>query len=218
MKDNSHIAAAAICVAAVLLCIYLISVAYRRTRRKIRRLMNSTEVRLVREVVKAIEEGEKLSETTPKSLSAMTNLYLPQILRDFPEFNWEEMQRMVEQAVREYLGQFPDIRIHRTVISGYRKHGGNSTVICETAAQYTGRENQGAGETHTVQTACVTELVYTYDQDQNPETTASLTCPNCGAPVRKLGAKQCEYCESILKLDNLEIWKVNRVETKKPRF
>ena len=105
MKDNSHIAAAAICVAAVLLCIYLISVAYRRTRRKIRRLMNSTEVRLVREVVRAIEEGEKLSETTPKSLSAMTNLYLPQILRDFPEFNWEEMQRMVEQAVREYLGQ-----------------------------------------------------------------------------------------------------------------
>ena len=78
---------------------------------------------LVREVVRAIEEGEKLSETTPKSLSAMTNLYLPQILRDFPEFNWEEMQRMVEQAVREYLGQFPDIRIHRTVISGYRKHG-----------------------------------------------------------------------------------------------
>lgn len=67
-----------------------------------------------------------------------------------------------------------------------------------------------------MQTACVTELVYTYDQDQNPETTASLTCPNCGAPVRKLGAKQCEYCESILKLDNLEIWKVNRVETKKP--
>ena len=62
MKDNSHIAAAAICVAAVLLCIYLISVAYRRTRRKIRRLMNSTEVRLVREVVRAIEEGEKLSE------------------------------------------------------------------------------------------------------------------------------------------------------------
>lgn len=120
--------------------------------------------------------------------------------------------------MREYLGQFPDIRIHRTVISGYRKHGGNSTVICETAAQYTCRENQGTGETHTVQTACVTELVYTYDQDQNPETTASLTCPNCGAPVRKLGAKQCEYCESILKLDNLEIWKVNRVETKKPRF
>ena len=110
MKDNSHIAAAAICVAAVLLCIYLISVAYRRTRRKIRRLMNSTEVRLVREVVRAIEEGEKLSETTPKSLSAMTNLYLPQILRDFPEFNWEEMQRMVEQAVRVSgtVSRYPD--------------------------------------------------------------------------------------------------------------
>ena len=42
------------------------SVAYRRTRRKIRRPMNSTEVRLVREVVRAIEEGEKLSETTPE--------------------------------------------------------------------------------------------------------------------------------------------------------
>ncbi len=216
MKLNSHIAAAAICVAAVLLCIYLISVAYRRTRRKIDRLVNSTEARLVREVVKAIGEGEELSETTPKSLSAMTNLYLPQILRDFPEFNWEEMREMVEQAVKEYLGHVSDIRIHRTVVSGYQKHGGNSTVICETAAQYTCEEQGGGDKTdHTVQTACVTELVYTYDQDQNPETTASITCPNCGAPVRKLGVKQCEYCGSILKVDNLEVWKVNRVATKK---
>ena len=109
MKDNSHIAAAAICVAAVLLCVYLISVAYRRTRRKINRLMNSTEARLVREVVKAIGEGEELSETTPKSLSAMTNLYLPQILRDFPEFNWEEMREMVERAVKEYLDAGQDV-------------------------------------------------------------------------------------------------------------
>ena len=214
MKDNSHIAAAAICVAAVLLCIYLISVAYRRTRRKINRLMNSTEARLVREVVKAIGEGEELSETTPKSLSAMTNLYLPQILRDFPEFNWEEMREMVERAVKEYLGQVPDVRIHRTVISGYQKHGGNSTVICETAAQYTCKE-QSEEPAHTVQTACVTELVYTYDQSKNPETAAAITCPNCGAPVRRLGIKQCEYCGSILKVDNLEIWKVNRVATKK---
>lgn len=214
MKFNGHIAAAAICVAAVLLCMYLISAVYRRTRRKINRLVNSTEARLVREVVKAIGEGEELSETTPKSLSAMTNLYLPQILRDFPEFNWEEMRGMVEQAVKEYLGQVPDIQIHRTVISGYRKHGGNSTVICETAAQYT-REEQSRNPAHTVQTACVTEVVYTYDQSKNPKTAAAIICPNCGAPVRKLGVKQCEYCGSILKVDNLEVWKVNRVATKK---
>ena len=33
----------------------------------------------------------------------MTSIYLPQILRDFPEFNWEELRTEVERSVKELL-------------------------------------------------------------------------------------------------------------------
>ena len=33
----------------------------------------------------------------------MTSIYLPQILRDFPEWNWEELRTEVERAVKEFL-------------------------------------------------------------------------------------------------------------------
>lgn len=209
MNDNRVMA-----VMIVVAMLLIVVIAVVKIRRRMRRFLNSAEVCLVRELVRSAQNGELQQEEQPKSLGGMTSIYLPQILRDFPEFNWEEMREMVERAVKEYLGQVPDVRIHRTVISGYQKHGGNSTVICETAAQYTCKEQSGE-PAHTVQTACVTELVYTYDQSKNPETAAAITCPNCGAPVRRLGIKQCEYCGSILKVDNLEIWKVNRVATKK---
>ena len=209
MNDNQVMA-----VMIVVAMLLIVVIAVVKIRRRMRRFLNSAEVCLVRELVRSAQNGELQQEEQPKSLGGMTSIYLPQILRDFPEFNWEEMREMVERAVKEYLGQIPDVRIHRTVISGYQKHGGNSTVICETAAQYTCKEQSGE-PAHTVQTACVTELVYTYDQSKNPETAAAITCPNCGAPVRMLGIKQCEYCGSILKVDNLEIWKVNRVATKK---
>lgn len=30
------------------------------------------------------------------------------------------------------------------------------------------------------------------------------TCPNCGAPVRSLGAKKCEYCGSYVEPVNIK--------------
>ena len=44
----------------------------------------------------------ELSET-PKSLSSMTRVYLPQIARDFPEFDWPEMRERAENVTRSWL-------------------------------------------------------------------------------------------------------------------
>ena len=32
--------------------------------------------------------------------------------------------------------------------------------------------------------------------------------PNCGAPVRSLGAKKCEYCGSYVEPVNIKVWKL----------
>ena len=96
-------------------------------RRRTRRFLNSAEVCLLRELVRSAQAGELQQEDQQKSLSGMTSIYLPQILRDFPEFNWEEQQAAVEAKVQLFLeAQNVEaagvVRIHRTVISRYQKY------------------------------------------------------------------------------------------------
>lgn len=40
---------------------------------------------------------------TPLSLHAMTDIYLPQILRDFPEFEYEAYKNKAESLLRSYF-------------------------------------------------------------------------------------------------------------------
>ncbi len=49
-------------------------------------------------------EGALEDESTvPKSVSAMTSVYLPKIVKDFPDFNYDEMKRMAETFLMTYL-------------------------------------------------------------------------------------------------------------------
>lgn len=54
-----------------------------------------------------IREGFRQVEqeyaSTPKSVSAMTSLYLPKIKKDFPEFQYDEMKVRAENALTSYL-------------------------------------------------------------------------------------------------------------------
>ena len=36
------------------------------------------------------------------------------------------------------------------------------------------------------------------------------TCPNCGAPIVKLGALYCEYCGTAVTPINLKVWTLHR--------
>lgn len=48
------------------------------------------------------EQKEMLSET-PRSLHAMTSIYLPQITRDFPEFDYEHYKNKAKSVLRSYF-------------------------------------------------------------------------------------------------------------------
>ena len=48
------------------------------------------------------KQKETLSET-PRSIHAMTNVYLPQILRDFPEFDYEVYKNKSKSLLRSYF-------------------------------------------------------------------------------------------------------------------
>ena len=38
-----------------------------------------------------------------------------------------------------------------------------------------------------------------------------MNCPNCGAPVKTLGEKFCQFCGTAIKEINIRSWKFNSV-------
>lgn len=55
------------------------------------------------DIMQGLKQVEQEYSATPKSVSAMTSLYLPKIKRDFPEFHYDEMKVRAENILTSYL-------------------------------------------------------------------------------------------------------------------
>lgn len=76
-------------------------ITYRRIRQKVREF---SQIAFGTNTLKeGVQKLEKEEEVTPKSVSAATSLYLPQIMRDFPEFHFDEMKNREEVLLTAYL-------------------------------------------------------------------------------------------------------------------
>ncbi len=204
----------------------------------------------------SFENMEREEEITPRSVSAATKLYLPQILRDFPEFHYDEMKNRAENVLTGFLRgvdegtparlpegvtselreklelrisalasegaeeHFRDIRIHRTEIKIYRKLKGRCSIILQSAVQYRhfkkrgGEVTEGA-ENRLTQSRYQIELIYIQDREiveNQADSGLALNCPNCGAPLPKLGAKKCIYCDTPIEEFNIKTWHFSDVE------
>lgn len=204
----------------------------------------------------SFENMDREAEVTPKSVSAATSLYLPQILRDFPEFHYEEMKNRAENVLVGFLSaideknrsrlpeevtselrekldlklgaldnegaeeHFRDIKIHRTEIKTYRRIKGRCSIIFQSAVQYNhfkkrdGNVTEGA-EDRLKQSRYNVEMIYIQDRDLIENQTDSglaMNCPNCGAPLPKLGAKKCLYCDTPVEEFSIKIWHFSDVD------
>lgn len=69
----------------------------------------------------SVAEGLRKQEAeyagTPKSVSGATSLYLPQIMRDFPQFHAEEMKERAESVLLSYLQSITEEN-HRLLSEG----------------------------------------------------------------------------------------------------
>lgn len=79
----------------------IIFFAYIKIRDKVRTISNlmfGTD-----SLVDGFKKLEKEEAVTPKSVSSATGLYLPSIMRDFPEFHYDEMKTRAENVLMSYL-------------------------------------------------------------------------------------------------------------------
>ena len=201
--------------------------------------------------IEGLNRNADILAETPKSVSSMTRLMEPQIMRDFPEFSWEEFkhksENMLTSAFLAISANDPDrlvdasedikkqvtntieenrlngigetysqIQIHQTEIANYTKQNGKCVITIQSAVGYLHYKMQdgkviAGDEKRKTQTKYNIELVYIQDADvAKIDNAVGTTCPQCGAPIKVLGAKFCEYCGAGVTPLNIRVWSLHK--------
>lgn len=99
---------------------------------------------------------------------------------------------------------FSQLKIHRTVISDYRRTGSEAVITYQSAVEYA---PLGKGLMQYVY-----ELRYVYFLEEDGEgENVSLKCSYCGAPISTVGEKVCIYCGAQIEASVERTWRVNDI-------
>ena len=115
---------------------------------------------------------------------------------------------------------FRNIQIHRTEIKTYRKMKGRCSILFQSSVQYNHyKERDGqiiSGKKDKLeQSRYNVEMIYIQDRDvveNQADSGLAMNCPNCGAPLPKLGAKKCLYCDTPIVEFSIKIWHFSDVD------
>ncbi len=99
--ENGKLIAIIVILVLALALIGVIYYAYTRIRDKIRYF--SHMIFGTTDVLEGMQNLEREQAATPKSVSAATSLYLPSIMRDFPDFHYDEIKTRAENVLISYL-------------------------------------------------------------------------------------------------------------------
>lgn len=175
-----------------------------------------------------IKEARLEDQEEVKSLSSMDSIYLEQIKKDFPDININELKRKSEKVILDVFNavekkdasklngkiksyaedmindyknekvRFNDFKIHKTVISSYKKDNSVATIYFSSSFQYF---LETGSKSVKIQDRAKVEFIYIIDEDEVKENlnVLGIHCPNCGSPIKNLGEKKCSYCGSAVK-------------------
>jgi hypothetical protein len=170
---------------AVVLVVVILVLVIRREYQKLK--SSSPALRIVSEFVKGLHSGELDFEVPeePKSLNRCDSLLIPQILKDFPDFDVDQARSLFKDFIRQRYSGKQAFTIHAIGISRYLRTGIQKTIVMQASVSYT-----EAGKRRHVRA----EADYMYAVDTRDETIAA-NCPNCGGAIG-YGVVVCPYCDS----------------------
>lgn len=136
----------------------------------------------------------------------------------------EDLQNQLKLAISSLQNQhaeehFDMPHIHRTEITKYQKTTGQCIVTFQSSIEYVhyflvNGELRSGDRSQKFQARFDVDLLYIQDReklDHLTEGSMGINCPNCGAPLSKLGAKFCEYCGSPVVEINIHAWSFSAV-------
>lgn len=108
---------------------------------------------------------------------------------------------------------YRQVKVHKTEIARYVKREGLCIVGIQSAVEYY-HDVGGEQAVRKDQVRYNLEMIYVQDVTKVKEyaTSVGVTCPNCGAPITRLGSKYCEYCKSAVTPVNDKVWMLHRIE------
>ena len=141
----------------------------------------------------------------------------PGRLVDASEDIKKQVTNIVETNRLNGIGEtYSDINIYQTEIANYTKANGKCVITIQSAVGYLHYKTQDGrvidgDKNRKTQTKYNMELVYIQDADLTTlDNAVGTTCPNCGAPVKNLGNKFCEYCGLRITPVNIKVWSLHK--------
>lgn len=137
------------------------------------------------DLLRALEEVDSTGQDTPRSLNGCDRLLLPQILRDFPDFDPDLAKTYARDYLRERLGDRENLTIYNVVLARYLPSASQKTIVMQAAVSYleSSKRLQKRFNLH-----------YCYILPGS-DTTIAANCPNCGGALG-YGVTVCPYCGS----------------------
>lgn len=111
--------------------------------------------------------------------------------------------------------QFQQFQVHQTEIAHYQHSTGLCRILIQTAYEVVHTiEKRPEVQAKKEQHRCEMELIYVQDVSkvEDAATSYGVHCPNCGAPITKLGSKFCEYCGSVVEPINIRVWELHKID------
>lgn len=137
------------------------------------------------DMIDALSELDCAAEATPRSLNGCDSLLLPQILKDFPDFDIHLAKNYAKDHIKQALGSHDTFTVHNVVIARYLPSSVQKTIVFQAAVSFS--ENRKTQQKRY-------DLHYTYMLAGNAPHVAA-NCPNCGGTI-SFGATDCPYCGS----------------------
>lgn len=137
------------------------------------------------DILEALSEIDSIADDTPLSLNGCDTLLMPQILRDFPDFDVSLAKTYVRDYLKEKLRDQEDLTIYNVVIARYLTSTVQKTIVFQAAVSY-----RAGGEKKQVRY----DLHYSHKLTSIGASVAA-NCPNCGGAMG-YGVTVCPYCGS----------------------
>lgn len=181
-----------------------------------------------KEIIDAFEQG---FEPQKKTVGGATNVYLPIIQKDFPEYHNSNAESDIKSVMRDYIrcihsgkttfesksinanvvsniipkenGKVTNLVFHQIAIYNYQKTLDYATVVYRISFGY--KLNDTPIETRY-------EIHYTLQLREQGVASKSLRCTNCNAPLDEITHMTvCPYCEAKIVRDTILNWVVSDI-------
>ena len=183
------------------------------------------------DTAKLLSDGLADECRLPYSVPKLTPLYKPKIERDFPEMGYDRMESMVRNGVIDILntlesGENADVLSHSSVrlrdqvngiirdvrSKGEKPHYDDIKIHNVGIESYVTKNGHMVSGSREKPTQHLFSLTLAHNQNISEERDGiylEANCPNCGAPIPSVGAKECHYCGSGVLHAVDKIWQID---------